>query len=297
MAKKWIVGCAAALLLAAAVLAALRFSGVISPDAGEEPVPEAAEAPVWPEATRAPSGEIPVVRNEGSRYFPEEKNWVYHFTYAYPRLLGGSYTVAQINDTYQMALDEMTQLVLPMFANAEDMRFDGHNEVSHDFTVACNSDRLLSIVQQRSQTQGEGRVNLSLEAQTFDTAGVYAGDPLTLRGVTLVLAGVDPATLDDVTAEDAPDYPRIVDGSSVEMGEALLDALYPRFQALQQSGVIRPELTQSDYELEFSPTRDFYVNAQGQVVFFFPPMLMTEPSFDPPVFAFRPSELEAMLGE
>ena len=83
--------------------------------------------------------DLTVERNEGERYFPDENNWVYHFTYAYPKILGDDYTAALINDTYQMALDEMTNLVLPMFANTPDMRFDGKNEVWHDFAVTCNN--------------------------------------------------------------------------------------------------------------------------------------------------------------
>ena len=33
-----------------------------------------------------------------------------------------------------------------------------------------------------------------------------------------------------------------------------------------------------DFEQEVLPTQDFYVNSQGQIVFFFQPALMTEPS-------------------
>lgn len=288
----WVI--AAALLVAAAVLG-LYLCGVFTgrKDGGTDAaLPAAAEGPA---ATRTPDGAIPVSRSEGEMYFPEEKNWVYHFVYAYPALRGDSLTVAKINDTYRDILDEMVQLVQPMFANAEAMRFDGHNEVKHDFTVTCNSDRLLSVVQTRSQTQGEEKTVLNLDALTFNTAGDLAGNVTTLRGVTLLLAGVDPAVLDDVPTADYPQLARIIDSSSDEMADALLTRLYPEFQALQNEGVIGSEWTWEDYETEFSPAQNFYVTGEGKIVFFFPPMMMTSPSFDPPSFSFTPAELEEML--
>ena len=220
--------------------------------------------------------ELTVERNEGEMYFPDESGWVYHFTYAYPRIIGDDYTAALINDTYQMALDEMTRLVLPMFANAPDMRFDGKNEVKHDFAVYCNSGALLSIVQTRIQSMGEETV-YSLEPLTFDVHGMYAGEALTLRGVMLILAGVDPEALEDASAEEHPEIAHIINGSSTSMAEALLPALYERFSR-EEIETNRPEgFSLEDFELEFSASRDFAVGEDGRLLFFFPPMLMREP--------------------
>ncbi len=239
-------------------------------------------------------GEVTVESSEGEMYFPQEKNWTYHFLYAYPHIVGEDYTSALINDTYEMALDEMTQLVLPMFANAKDMRYDGQNEVRHGFSVQCNNGRVLSILQTREQTRGAEGDLYALEPLTFDVGGMYAGETLTLRGVTLIQAGVDSGKLEEVTAEDYPALAHIIDGSSVQMGEALLPVLYQEFQKLQESGRIAPQWTYDDYEDEFSPTRDFYTNDEGSILFFFPPMLLSAPSFDVPVFSFTPEELDAI---
>lgn len=240
---------------------------------------------------------VTVERNEGEAYFPDEKNWVYHFTYAYPRLVGEDYTTALINDTYQMALDEMVQLVLPMFANAPDMRFDGKNEIAHDFFIQCNNGKLLSVVQTRRQTRGgEGEI-LTLEPLTFDVSGMYAGESLTLRGVTLIQGGVDPEKLEEASPADYPALAHILDGSSDEMAEALLPLLYKEFQALQASRVIADRWTEQDFEDEFAPTHDFYTDEEGNLVFFFPPTLMETPSFDVPAFFFTPAELDALLAQ
>ncbi len=240
-------------------------------------------------------GEITVERTEGDMYFPQEKNWTYHFTYAYPHIAGDDYTSALINDTYQMALDEMTQLVLPMFANAPDMRYDGKNEVRHDFQVLCNDGRLLSVLQTRRQTRGDEGVLYALEPLTFDVSGQYAGETLTLRGAALIQAGLDSTLLDALEADAHPGLSHIIDGSSALMGQALLPLLYAEFEKLQAAGVMAPQWTREDFEAEFSPTRDFCAFADGTIIFFFPPMLMAEPSFSSPQFFFTPQELDAML--
>lgn len=247
-------------------------------------------------AAAAPAlGEMTVERMEGERYFPDGENWVYHFTYAYPHLLGEDYTTALINDTYEMGLDEMIQLVLPMFANAEDMRFDGKNEVSHDFSVMCNNGKLLSILQKRSQSMGSQGTTFVLEALTFDVGGMYAGETLTLRGAALILAGVDAQKLDEAAAEDYPGLEALIDGSSAEIASALTPLLYAEFQRLQAENVMDPNAAREDFEIAFSAARDFYADEDDNLVFFLPPSLMREPSFDPPAFAFTPQELNDIL--
>ena len=245
-------------------------------------------------------GEMTVERQCGEDYFyseKDQKNWVYHFVYAYPRMAGEDYTAALINDTYERALSEWRQLALPMFANAPDMYYDGQNEVIHDFTVVCNNGVVLSVLQTRSQTRGSEGTLYVLEPLTFDVSGPYAGETLTLRGVTLLQGGVAPEKLEEAQIEDYPALANILSGSSTLMGEALADRLYPEFLALQEAGVLSPALTREDYEAEFSPARDFYTDDENNLVFFFPPALMQSPSFQPPVFSFTPEELNALLSD
>ena len=242
-------------------------------------------------------GEMTVERKTGEQYYPQEKNWVYHFSYAYPHIAGGDYTSAHINDTYEMALDEWAKLMLPMFANAPDMRYDGKNEVVHDFTVVCNNGRVLSILQTRMQTRGEESPLYALEPLTFDVGGTYAGETLTLRGVTLIQAGVDGDLMEDAEPEAYPEVAHIIDGSSNEMAEALLPVLYERFRQLQESGVIAAHWTRDDFADKFSPTQEFYTDEENRIVFFFPPELLNEPSFDVPVFSFTPAELDKILAD
>ena len=67
--------------------------------------------------------ETALERNEGEAYFPDEKSWTYHFTYAYPHLTGEDYASLLIDETYAMALDEMLPGGADAFLRAYAARF------------------------------------------------------------------------------------------------------------------------------------------------------------------------------
>ena len=261
-------------LIAIALLALVLIAGVMFGVGGTKKTPPETDAqmPV-PQVTAMPEN-LPdgtVTRNEGEAFFPSEKDWVYHFTYAYPHVAGDSYAALMVNDTYQMALDEMVQLVLPMFANEPAMRYDGKNEVIHDFEVKCNNGRFLSILQKKSQTRGEEGTFLSLESLTFDMAGEYLGESLTLRGVVMVGDSTD------------------------QIASAVLPHIYADFVLLQEQGICKRDVDRETFEMEFSPAIHFYADEEGNAVFYLPPSLMETPSFQTHVFVYSPEELEKLL--
>jgi len=73
--------------------------------------------------------------------------------------------------------------------------------------------------------------------------------------------------------------------------------LYEEFKKLQQEGICRAEVTAEEFAWEFAATRDYYADENGNAVFFFSPMLLTEPSFDVPTFVFTPAELAELVNE
>lgn len=261
-------------LIAIALLVLVLIAGVMFGVGGTKKTPPETDAqmPV-PQSTAMPEN-LPdgtVIRNEGEAFFPSEKDWVYHFTYAYPHVAGDSYAALMVNDTYQMALDEMVQLVLPMFANEPAMRYDGKNEVIHDFVVKCNNGRFLSILQKKSQTRGDEGTFLSLESLTFDMSGEYQGESLTLRGVVMVGESTD------------------------QIAAALMPHIYEEFVKLQEKGICKQGANRETFEIEFSPAIHFYADENGNAVFYLPPSLMETPSFQTHVFVYSPEEIEKLL--
>ncbi|MBR2054115.1 MAG: hypothetical protein IKM05_07780 [Clostridia bacterium] len=256
--------------LAAAVILAAALCILFWPESRPADI-EAEDGPAYEINRNQPAGTVE--RMAGEQYFPDKENWVYHFTYAYPYVLGDDIGNAMIRDTYQMALDEWLGLTLPMFANSPQEYYDGKNEVVHDFRVMCNNEDYLSILQSRSQTRGEQGTKMTLEALTFARRGEYVGESLTLRGVVMV------------------------GDSSEQIADAVWPHLYREFAELQKKGIARQDMTEKDFYNTYLPEYNFYRDENGNAVFFFQPDMLETPSFDVPVFAYSPAQLEALLNE
>lgn len=260
--KMRFVHLAAAVILAAALCILFWPESHLGEAAGEDWIQ-------YPIDQDHPAGTV--VSMAGERYYPNKENWVYHFQYAYPYVLGEEAAHTVIRDTYQQILDDSLNTALPMFADAPDMLFDGKNEVTHDFEVMCNNGRFLSVRMRKSQTMGENGTKMTLETLTFDMAG--NGDVLTLRGVV-----------------------RVGD-SSEQIADAVWPHLYREFAALQQQGMARQDMTEQDFYNNYLPEANFYTDEEGNAVFYFTPEMMAQPTFDVPGFSYSPAQLEALLNE
>ena len=207
----------------------------------------------------------------GVEYYPDAEAWTYCYDYSLPQLETGMADVAamMINETMVMALDEMRELVLPMFAASEDMTCNGRVTITQRYQITCNSDRFFSVLITREEKDDRGSF-YTLESEVFDVGGEYMGETLTLRGVVMV------------------------GQSSDQLGRAVLPVLYEEFKKLQQEGVCVPDMTEEDFYLSFSPTLDYCCDQEGHALFYFQPALMAKPSLDVPMFTFTPAELQAL---
>ena len=208
---------------------------------------------------------------ESTEYYPDEENWTYCYEYRVPQLETGMTDVAamMVNDTLVTALDEMRELVLPMFAASEEMTMNGQVTIRQDYKITCNNDHFFSIVITRTETDATGSF-YSLDSEVFDVGGDYPGETLTLRGVVMV------------------------GESSDQISRAVMPVLYEKFVLLQEEGVCRRDITREDFEALCSPTLDYYADEMGNAVFFLQPSLMENPSLDVPTFTFTPDELAAL---
>ena len=82
---------------------------------------------------------------EGEAFFPEEEGWRYHYSYRYPLIEGDSFPAQAVNEYFELALREQTQLVLPMYANDPIMTMDGPQTVSDSYEVMLSDERLFSV--------------------------------------------------------------------------------------------------------------------------------------------------------
>lgn len=186
---------------------------------------------------------------EGEAFFPEEEGWRYHYSYRYPLIEGDSFPAQAVNEYFELALREQTQLVLPMYANDPIMTMDGPQTVSDSYEVMLSDERLFSVRLSHRQSLGEAGELLSLSAVTFAVSGDYTGDSLTLRGV----CGVGE--------------------SSEQIAEAVLGDVWRRIDeriAGGEKGWL-PDLSLQRLEEAFYPAAAFWAAPGDQVVFFLQP--------------------------
>lgn len=209
---------------------------------------------------------------EGEAYFPEEKDWKYHYRYEYPSLQGDSFPAQAINEYFELALREQTELVLPMYANDPIMVMDGPQTVTDSYTVMLSDDRLFSILQSHRQSLGAEEEVLSLSAVTFAVGGEYTGDSLTLRGV----CGVGE--------------------SSVQIAEAVLKDVWLQIQKRVQDGEAgwKPDLDFKRLEEGFYPMTAFWAEEGDRVVFFLQPGEFREDQ-ELITFSYSYEELEELI--
>ena len=138
----------------------------------------------------AAQAELPVTWMEGEAWFPDEQAWTYHYQYLYPVLSGEDAVSEAINHYFDLALNEMANLVLPMYAADPIMAGKGGNRVSEQWRVTCNSDDFFSALLHRTQTV-EGTEVHTVSSVVFAASGEYAGDSLTLRGLVRGLGTPD----------------------------------------------------------------------------------------------------------
>ena len=185
---------------------------------------------------------------EGEEYFPQDQPWTYHYTYRYPLLTGEGMLQESINDYFRNALNEMTMLVIPMFADDPIMIGEGSNEISQSYEVTCNNGAIFSVLMTQKQTVG-GMGHISLESVVFASSGEYLGESLTLRG----LVQVGP--------------------SSQALGEAVLEDIWKDIdlQMRNKASGWKSDLNSDILKAEFYPEVQFYADTLGNAVFYLQP--------------------------
>lgn len=219
----------------------------------------------------AAQAELPVTWMGGEAWFPDEQAWTYHYQYLYPMLSGEDAVSEAINHYFDLALNEMANLVLPMYAADPIMAGKGGNRVSEQWRVTCNSDDFFSALLHRTQTV-EGTEVHTVNSVVFAASGEYAGDSLTLRG--LVQVG----------------------DSSQQLGEAVLQDVWRQVEA-EMAQVDSPWL--ADMSLDtlsdgFYPEEHFYANEQGDAVFYLQPGVFRSDQ-EVAEYVYTPQQLERLL--
>lgn len=208
---------------------------------------------------------------EGEAWFPQEKDWTYHYAYRYPVAKGDSESAQAVNYYFDNALYEMTKLVLPMYAADPVMAAGQQHEFCQDYAVTCNSDDHFSFLMTQRQTV-EGRELVSLSSAVFALSGEYAGQTLTLRG--LVQVGDSSAQLAELVRRDI---------------WRQIEARMTVGETAWKQGINLEKLTE-----EFYPENQFYADEKGRAVFYLQPGEFRD-DLEVVTFTYAPQDLLKLL--
>lgn len=210
---------------------------------------------------------------QGEQYFPQDEPWTYHYSFRYPLLTGDGLPQEAINDYFRNALNEMTMLVIPMFAADPIMVGAGGNEISQSYEVTCNNDAFFSVLLTQVQTV-DGEARTTLQSAVFATSGEYTGQSLTLRG----LVQVGP--------------------SSQVLGEAVLRDIWEDIRTRMSDGSAGwiSDLNSDILRAEFYPEVHFYADAMGNAVFYLQPGQFRQDD-QAVTYTYTPQRLEELLAK
>lgn len=220
----------------------------------------------------------------GVRCYPEgasEAQASYLLCYAFPQFTATAESDEAINAFYQSIAQEMPgALFEQMAAEASETREEGMPPASAqiDYQITLSDDRYLSVLLTVQQRAGNGESE-RYSANTFARDGVYAGQPLTLSQVL----GLEQT-----------------DGAEKNMAETLAYRVVWDIVQIQMENVdgdYLDGLDEAALEQAFSPETDFYMDADGNVVFFIQAGVLAGEVAGVLTFPFAPAELLSAVNE
>jgi len=213
----------------------------------------------------------------GEATYPEGStvdNAKFLLTYAYPQVTPETEADKNINTYYQEIRDELLQVTAPMLYDQASGGMDAEiSAYMHiNYQVTANTDDFFSVVLSQEQFVGAAE-SQTIQANVFARTGDGAGGLITLPTMMGFPEG------DEVTATNLVDM----------VYQLVWDIIVEQMQ----TGTVEyfEELTEENLFEEFYPESDFYLDDQGNIVFFVQPSMIASGAEGLLTFPFSPSEL------
>lgn len=187
--------------------------------------------------------------NEGTFYYPDESDpatATYQYHYSYPRFDDADEVAEAINNVFTYQVDDAAGFAVPMMGEMA----DGPASTDVRAEISYQDDDWMSVRILTTQHSESGDTAV-LSAYVFALTGGRAGEVSSLPRVLGVLK-------DDETDEWMKD--RQTERANTLVREMVWERLQER--------TLLPETTEQSLEKEFYPEQDFYLDAEGNPVFF-----------------------------
>lgn len=211
---------------------------------------------------------------------PGDSEAAYVYRYAYPQVLGEGDGVESINEFYQYTVEDTEAFTVPI--NGEQLPEDASPSYTDvTYTVTCNDDQYFSVwVQRVSVMNGERQANCS--AQVFSRKGEKPGGIVTLPYVLGIL-------------QDAEDDTWMQDRQTAKATACVRAMVWEALSGRMNSGeVFLDDVDEKAIGFLLYPEEDFFLDSEGNAVFFFQPGDL-KPEEEGPVLVAIP--LEDILDE
>ena len=191
----------------------------------------------------------------------DESGGLYRYTYRYPSALDGDdLSAVCVNEFYRKKVQEYTSDYIPSLADY----YAGQSQsvsVDVSYEVTCNNDDYFSVLIHRTETV-EGETIESWEGNTFSRTSTIIGSVSSLPK----LLGI----LDDGESDEW-----LEDRQSRKVWEALCTLVWDAICENPDGIPFYPDLQEDELEYIIDPVlsldQDFYMDAEGRLVFFILP--------------------------
>ena len=183
----------------------------------------------------------------------EEASYVYR--YAYPQVAGESELAMTINQVFQYEADDALGFECPMNGSAHDPVL-GRMEVLLQYEITHLSDEFLSVRVDKTVTVGES-ISRIVKGYSFMLTGVEAG---TVTSLPYLLGVIDP--------EDTDEW--YLDRQTAKADSCARDLVWMLIEKdmRTEGSPIYEDLSFEEFEWCFYPEEDFYLDAEGNFIFF-----------------------------
>ena len=184
-----------------------------------------------------------------------EAEALYVYRYAYPQVAGESDLALTINQVFQYEVHDALAFECPMTGSAQTAE-TGRMEVEIAYEVVHLSDEFLSVRVDKTVTQGE-TVSRIVKGYSFMLTGVEAGTVTSL-----------PYLLGVIAPEDTDEW--YLDRQTAKADACARDLVWALIEQDMKAAdsPIYEDLTFEEFEWGFYPEEDFYLDAEGNFVFF-----------------------------
>ncbi len=196
----------------------------------------------------------------GAEVLPIGENRTYTYTYAYPQVDDSDPSAALINEFYRYRVSDALDFEVPMMADY--YASDGGRDsifVRIGYTVTCNNDAYFSVL-----LKSEGNDYQTYTGHTFSRTDLKPGSSVAL-----------PYLLGILETDESDSW--LQDRQTARADTLVRGLVWKMLEEHREELGIDPEFTEEIFALSFYPEEDFYLDENGDPVFYLEPGLAAEP--------------------